>query len=266
LARYPHRIIACSGGVDSLLLADIASAEGPDTTIVAHSVSPAVPGAASERVATVAADLGWRLEVVVSAEFDDPRYLDNPVNRCYFCKTNLYDELDRLVATVPAGGDWVLMSGANVDDLGEYRPGLDAAREHDVRHPYVEAGLSKRDIRALAQAGGRDWHDLPASPCLSSRVYTGTQVTPGRLRSIERGEDVLRSRTGIRVARCRVRGSDVLVEVSDEDRHLIDDSVLAEVTVEMRKYTPGLGPARLDDSAYAPGRAFVGLGVPTVRG
>jgi len=258
LADHPRRIIACSGGVDSLLLADVAHQAAPGTTLVAHSVTPAVPRAATERLQRSAAALGWDLRLVESAELSDDRYLANPVDRCFFCKTNLYDELERIAAALPDDG-WTLMSGANVDDLGEYRPGLLAAAEHQVRHPYVEAGLGKPEIRALAAARSRDWHDLPAAPCLASRLYTGTPVTPGLLRSVEEGEITARRLTGLEVLRCRVRGSEVVVEVPAADRRQVTTAVLDEILAAMRPHAPQLEVIGLDPEPYAPGRAFVQL-------
>lgn len=259
LADHPRRIIACSGGVDSLLLADLAHQAAPATTIVAHSVTPAVPRAATDRVRRTATALGWQLHLVESAELSDDRYLTNPVDRCFFCKTNLYDELDRIVTDLEPGLGWTLMSGANVDDLGEYRPGLIAAAEHHVCHPYVEAGIGKSEIRSLAAARARDWHDLPAAPCLASRLYTGTPVTPGLLRAVEDGEIVAQRLTGLEVLRCRVRGSEVVVEVPDDDRSPITAAVLDAVLAAMREHAPHLGPISLDPAPYAPGRAFVQL-------
>ena len=258
LAEHPRRIIACSGGVDSLLLADVAHQAAPGTTVVAHSVTPAVPRAATERVQRTAETLGWDLRLVESAELGDDRYLANPVDRCFFCKTNLYDELERIAAALPHDG-WTLMSGANVDDLGEYRPGLLAAAEHQVRHPYVEAGLGKPHIRALAAARSRDWHDLPAAPCLASRLYTGTPVTPGLLRSVEEGEITARRSTGLEVLRCRVRGTDVVVEVPAGDRASVTPAVLDAVLAAMLPHAPQLSTIGLDPEPYAPGRAFVQL-------
>ena len=243
LAAHPRRIIACSGGVDSLLLADVAHQAAPGSTVVAHSVTPAVPRAATERVRRTAEALGWQLRLVESAELSDERYLANPVDRCFFCKTNLYDELERIVEDLAPDTTWTLMSGANVDDLGEYRPGLLAAAEHHVRHPYVDAGLGKGDIRALAAARAREWHDLPAAPCLASRLYTGTPVTPGLLRAVEEGEITARSRTGLEVLRCRVRGSEVLVEVPADDRVLVTAAVLDGVLEAMRPHAPSSPPS-----------------------
>lgn len=256
----PRRVIACSGGVDSLLLADVAHELRPSTTIIAHSVSPAVPPSATRRVQQAAAELGWRLELVESHEFDDSRYLANPRNRCYFCKSNLYTELERVSAAAHArGAGWTVMSGANADDLGEYRPGLEAAWEHAVRHPYVEAHATKADIRAAAERRGRSWHNLPAAPCLASRLYTGTSVTAELLRAVDRGEDTLRERAGLDVVRCRVKGADIFVEVNAEARSWITPDLLDEVLAVMRGQAPGLRSITLDEAPYAPGRAFVAL-------
>jgi len=260
LERSPRRVIACSGGVDSLLLADVAHELRPRTTVIAHSVSPAVPPSATRRVQQVATELGWRLELVESHEFEDPQYLANPRNRCYFCKSNLYTELDRVGATARARGvSWTVMSGANADDLGEYRPGLVAAREHDVRHPFVEAQMAKAHIRAMAQSRGRSWHDLPAAPCLASRLYTGTAVTADLLRAVDRGEDMLRQRAGIDVVRCRINGDEVLVETRAEARSRLTPTLLDEVFEVMRSEAPALRSITLDEVPYAPGRAFVAL-------
>ena len=236
--------------------------------MIAHSVTPAVPRAATERVRRTATALGWDLRLVESAEFSDQRYLDNPVDRCFFCKTNLYTELDRItdgLGSLPGGtgaGAWTLLSGANTDDLGEYRPGLVAAERHEVCHPYVEAGLAKSDVRALAAERHRDWHDLPAAPCLASRLYTGTPVTPGLVRAVEEGEATATRLTGLRVLRTRVRGDEVLVEVGDQDRSHVDAGVLDEVLTAMRAHAPTLASIVLDPEPYAPGRSFVPLTAP----
>lgn len=263
LDRYPRRVIACSGGIDSLLLADVAHELRPRTTIIAHSVSPAVPPSATARVQQAADELGWRLELVESREFNDENYLANPHNRCYFCKSNLYAELDRVSAAARWRGDtWTVMSGANTNDLGEYRPGLIAAREHDVHHPYVEAGIAKSDIRALARARGRSWHTLPAAPCLASRLYTGTAVSADLLRAVDVGEESLRDRTGIEVVRCRINGDEVIVEVSAGSRDNVTPEVLSSVLSAMRGQAPRLRSITLDEAPYAPGRAFVTLTAP----
>lgn len=257
LSRYSDRIIACSGGIDSLLLATIAHRASPETTVVAHTVTPAVPGPGTARVVAFAEREGWQLEIVRSNEFDDERYLSNPTDRCYFCKTNLYDAIDQVRAAGIGGGEATILSGANTDDLGEYRPGLIAADEHAVHHPYVEAEWAKSTIRATARELGLPEADLPASPCLASRLYTGTRVTAARLQAIEAGEALITELTGIDVVRCRIRESQVTVEVPDDNRLLITNDVLEAVHTAMAAIEPGLTSVNLDDRAYRPGRAIL---------
>ena len=169
--------VAVSGGIDSLTLAAFAQAECPDVEMF-HAVSPAVPGDATARVERLAEQRGWRLRVVEAGEFNDANYIANPTNRCFFCKTNLYGAIARHTSSQ-------MVSGANTDDLGEYRPGLDAARGHEVRHPYLEAGIDKRTVRGLARRIGLGaLSELPAAPCLSSRVETGIAIRPEVLRAI----------------------------------------------------------------------------------
>jgi uncharacterized protein len=192
---------------------------------------------------------------VESAEFQDERYLSNPVDRCFHCKSHLYSELERIVDHLLEAE--TLMSGANVDDLAEYRPGLDAATRHGVRHPYVQAGLGKADIRMLARRRGREWHDLPAAPCLASRLYTGTRVTAPVLRAVEVGEELVRRRTGVSVVRCRLRGRRVRVEVPAGDRARITSALLDELRNVMRASAPEIEDVLLDEQPYAPGRAFL---------
>lgn len=253
LADVGDRVVACSGGVDSITLATVAHLHDPDATVVAHTVTPAVPAADTARVVRAAGDRGWRLELVRSDEFDDERYLANPTDRCYFCKTHLYDALNDLAARSDGA---TVLSGANTDDLGEYRPGLTAAGEHGVRHPYLEAGLAKADVRAVARHLDLDVAEVPASPCLASRLYTGTRVTPSRLRAVELGEAVVRG-VGVDVVRCRVRDHEVIVEVAAEDRERVTPAVLDVVAGTMRSVEPSLGPVTLDDAPYRPGRAVL---------
>ncbi len=258
LEPMASRVVACSGGIDSLLLAHVAHTANPTGTLVAHTITPAVPGDGTARVVDHAELEGWNLHTVRSGEFDDESYLANPTDRCYHCKSNLYDAVIELrdAACLPA--DAAILSGANVDDLGEYRPGLAAAAEREVRHPYVEAEITKSEIRSMARHLGLAEADLPASPCLASRLYTGTRVTASRLRAIEAGEALVRERSGIAVVRCRVREESVLVEVADVDRDLIDARLLAGLTATMRSIEPSITSVELDERQYAPGRAFVG--------
>ena len=248
-------VVACSGGIDSLVLSTIAHRAAPDRTNIAHTVTPAGPTDATARVMAFARAEGWALELVRSREFEDERYLANPTDRCYFCKTNLYDAIDAVRATV---GEATVLSGANTDDLGEYRPGLVAAAEHEVRHPYVECDIDKPTIRTIARHLELDIAELPASPCLASRLYTGTRVTEDRLRAVEMGEAVLRA-AGFPVARCRIRENDVVVEVPDDVRDQLTASVLDDIERAMKAAALDLQSVRLDNRPYRPGQAILGV-------
>lgn len=250
-----HVVVACSGGIDSTLLAVVAHRRAPGRVTVAHAISPAVPPEATERVRALAEQEGWTLSIVQSGEFADENYLSNPVNRCYFCKSNLYDSLMQIAAAHDCG---TVVSGANLDDLGEYRPGLDAAAERGVRHPWIETRFAKADIRALARDLALPFAELPSSPCLASRLYTGTRVTAERLRAVHACETLIRQRTGLDVVRCRVRGTMLIVEVADAARDLVTPQLLAELQSVAALQEPGIIAAMLDAEAYRPGRAFVG--------
>jgi uncharacterized protein len=239
-----------------MLLATLAHRQQQGTTTVAHAISPAVPGEATQRVKDWAVREGWRLEIRVSGEFDSEDYLSNPVNRCYYCKSKLYDSLSHIGRAAGAGA--VVMSGANTDDLGEYRPGLGAAEEFHVRHPYIEAGVDKSAIRSIARELGLPFAEIPASPCLASRLYTGTRVTAQRLRAVEESEAMIRSLTGIDVVRCRIRADEMIIEVSAADRLQITQSLLHRVEQTATRHGLPLRAVRLDARPYRPGRAFVG--------
>ena len=203
--------IAVSGGVDSTTLATFAHRHGRARIEVVHAVSPAVPQAAAERVRHMAGQEGWRLTVTSAGEFDDPDYVSNPANRCYLCKKNLYLRISALSFSTIA-------SGTNLDDLDDYRPGLLAAKEQRVIHPFVEAAMTKDDVRALArELELADIAEMPAQPCLSSRVESGIPITARDLGFIEKAE---RARSALRPAgatsRCRSVRAGVLVEIDAE--------------------------------------------------
>ncbi len=243
--------VAVSGGIDSLTLATLAHRVLPDTKMF-HAVSPAVPGDATARVERLAALQGWRLRVVDAGEFDDDAYLANPVNRCFFCKTNLYGAIGRHT-------DGQMVSGANLDDLGEYRPGLDAAREHTVRHPYLEATIGKAGVRALAaELGLGDLSELPAAPCLSSRVETGIAIRPEVLRAIHAVERDLARDFPRGTVRCRVRASGIVVELDPATLASLEDTRRARVTAEVEQLFSGLLPSQnLSFAPYRNGSAFL---------
>ena len=207
LAPTPRAAVAVSGGVDSMTLAVVAH-RLPDTAIeIFHAVSPAVPPEATARVRRYADREGWRLQVVDAGEFDDPNYRANPSNRCFYCKTNLYD-------TIVGRTDAVVYSGTNMDDLGDYRPGLEAAKSHGVRHPYVEAVIDKATVRAVARdLGLDDLAELPAAPCLSSRIETGLRVEADQLALVHAVERYVARQLDPDTVRCRVRHDAVVIEL-----------------------------------------------------
>lgn len=235
LDSYAQLAIAVSGGVDSMTLAHAAHRRLADVTII-HAVSPAVPDHATARVRAHAERAGWRLIVTGAGEFDDVRYRANPVDRCYFCKTNLYA---RIAAVTIAP----IASGANLDDLADYRPGLTAAAEHGVVHPYVLAGMNKAAVRSLARSYGLDdLSELPAQPCLSSRVETGLAIRAEDLAFIDRMEQLLAPHlppgTDIR---CRVTHGGIVVEAS---RELADDRVARDLCAAEGRTFLGVKPYR----------------------
>jgi uncharacterized protein len=250
LRRHPSLTVAVSGGVDSMTLAAFAhrlhqDGAGPGTIAMVHAVSPAVPPAATAGLRALATREGWDLTITGAGEFEDPRYRDNPVNRCYFCKTNLYG---RIRALVGAAGS-TIASGANLDDLGDYRPGLLAASEHGVVHPYVEAGLDKDAVRALARQLGLDEvAELPAQPCLASRVETGIAIDAADLAFV----DLMETRLAVlapacTALRCRVTRSGIVIELGagagDEAALAAEAATLCRAhgrrLVEIRPYRRG---------------------------
>jgi pyridinium-3,5-biscarboxylic acid mononucleotide sulfurtransferase len=210
LAGIGEVAVAVSGGVDSMTLAVIAGRRLGAQASMIHAVSPAVPPEASARVHAYAAREGWRLDVIDAGEFADPHYLRNPANRCFFCKTNLY-------GTMATRTTAVICSGTNLDDLADWRPGLQAAQNHGVRHPYVEAAIDKATVRALAAGLGLDdLAELPAAPCLSSRLETGLAVTAPRLQLVHAVERLIQDALAPRTVRCRLRQDGVAIQLDPE--------------------------------------------------
>ena len=183
-------IVAFSGGVDSTLLLSAAKHILGDDVIAVTAVSPSLPAAEEEQTQHLARQIGARHTFIDSTEAQDPRYLENTPERCFFCKNDVYTHI---VAYAQEHGYRFVVDGTNADDVDDHRPGRKAAREHGVRSPLQEAGITKADIRALAKEYGLPNWDKPAAACLSSRVPYGTSLTLESLSQIEQAEDALRN-------------------------------------------------------------------------
>jgi pyridinium-3,5-biscarboxylic acid mononucleotide sulfurtransferase len=213
LAGMPSILVAYSGGVDSAYLAYAATAARPDAVLCVTADSPSYPRRHRDLAVRIAREFNLRHEIINTAEMERPEYRANPVNRCYFCKHELYTHLSAIAAERSIA---VVVDGNNADDRGDYRPGRQAAREFGVRSPLDDAGLTKAEIRELSREAGLPTWDEPASACLSSRIPYQSEVTVPKLQMVERAEEALRA-LGFRI--CRVRHHDTLarLEISREE-------------------------------------------------
>jgi uncharacterized protein len=231
LASTGGAIVAFSGGTDSALVAAVAARALGDRALAVTAVSPSLPPGELREARDVAAVVGIRHRAVRTHEVEREAYLANGADRCYHCKTELYGVLGRVAAeeSLP-----VVVSGANLDDLGDWRPGLRAAAEHEVRHPLVEAGFTKAEVREAARGLGVPTWDKPASACLSSRIEHGVRITVDELSRVGRAERALKD-LGFRQVRVRVHGDIARVEVEPADlAQLASDGVRERVVGSLK--------------------------------
>lgn len=206
-------LVAYSGGVDSALVMAVAHAELGERMLACIGMSPSYPQRELRDAVALAEAIGAPCRIVSTEEYLDPDYAANPTDRCYFCKSELHDQLRALAADE---GWHAIADGANASDLGDFRPGMQAARERNVHSPLLEAGITKAEVRAIARHLGLPVWDKPAMACLSSRVPHGTPITPELLRQIEAAEDTLVA-LGFRQFRVRHHGEIARIELPVEE-------------------------------------------------
>lgn len=248
LADCGSVLLAFSGGVDSALVLRVAADVLGERLTALTSVSPTNPEEDTATAIALTAALGVRHLVVPSNELAIPGYAANPVDRCFLCKDRLYAicTAEARVRDIP-----VVIDGVNLDDLGDYRPGLRAATTFGVRHPLVEAELSKADVRALSRALGLVTWDRPASPCLSSRFPYGTAITLAGLRRVAAAEDGLR-RLGFRTLRVRYLGDRARVEIDRDELPRLRERALHDAAIAAVR-AAGFADVTIDPAGFRSG-------------
>ncbi|MCA9229961.1 MAG: ATP-dependent sacrificial sulfur transferase LarE [Planctomycetales bacterium] len=233
IAEVPSCLVAFSGGVDSAVVAKAAFLALGDRALAVTGVSASLAAGELETARRIAESIGIRHEIVATNELESQGYLENQPSRCWHCKTELYDRLRELGHEL---GFEVLLNGANADDLGDFRPGMQAGEQHQVRSPLAECGLNKQAVRDLAHYWNLEVWDKPATPCLSSRVVYGLSITPERLARIDAAEQLLR-RLGFDTVRVRYHHGDLArleVALADLPR-LCEPEVRSQLVSELRE-------------------------------
>ena len=220
--------VAFSGGVDSVVVARAAHEACGERAVAITAVSPSLASGEWDEAQRLAREIGIRHQRVDTSEFSNPDYRRNAPNRCYFCKTELYGRLEALAPQLQID---VLLNGANLDDQGDWRPGMQAAREFSVRSPLLEVGMTKADVRALALHWGLSAWDKPASPCLASRIAYGLEVTTERVSRVDQAERFLKVLLGVQELRVRHEVNDLArLEVPLSAIPLVIDPEIREKT------------------------------------
>jgi uncharacterized protein len=257
LREMKRVLIAYSGGTDSAYLAWAARQAVGDEAVAITADSPSIPESHKRDAIDFAQRHHIRHQMIPTLEFENPAYVANNPDRCFHCKDELFRVMDQIAAERDFGE---IVYGVNVDDLGDYRPGQNAAKLHRVKSPLVDAGLNKAEIRELSRRAGLETWDRPAAACLSSRIPYGTEVTPERIRTIEQGEEAVKA-LGFRQFRVRYHEKLVRIEISREELSLALNLEMAErltktfkalgflyVTLDLEGYRQGSLNAVLSNS------------------
>jgi uncharacterized protein len=232
-AEMDRALIAYSGGIDSTLVAKVAYDALGDRALAVTAESASLLPEDLEDAQMQAAEIGIAHEIVQTHELDNPNYRANPVNRCYFCKSELHDTLKPLA--LDRGYPYVV-DGVNADDLSDYRPGIQAAKERGARSPLAEVGITKLEVRELAKFLGLPWWDKPAQPCLSSRFPYGEEITVAKLQRVGRAERYLRH-LGLKNLRVRSEGDTARIELPAEQiRDFVLNTDLPALTTAFQSY------------------------------
>lgn len=242
-------LIAYSGGIDSTLVAKVAYDVLGDRALAVTAESPSLLPEDLEDARVQAAEIGIEHQVVQTHEMDNPNYRANPVNRCYFCKSELHDTLKPLAV---AWGYPYVTDGVNADDLLDYRPGIQAAKERGARSPLAEIGISKLEVREIAKLLGLPWWDKPAQPCLSSRFPYGEEITVAKLQRVGRSERYLRN-LGLKNLRVRSEGDTARIELPPEQiKEFVAITDLPTLVAALQSY--GFLYVTLDLEGYRSGK------------
>lgn len=245
-------IIALSGGVDSALVAYAAHAKLGNMALAVTADYKTLAQEELESAKKICKDIGIRHLVIEYDELENEDFVKNDKNRCFHCRTELSEHLIKIAKQQKTE---IIVDGTNLDDMGDYRPGIAALRSNGIRSPLVEAGLTKKDVREAAKQAGLTVHDRPSNACLASRIPWGQRVTAERLARIEMGETFVKQMFGARQVRVRDMNGAAKIEVGQDELHLLDKTKLEDLAAKLRSI--GFYSVTIDKEGYKQGKLNV---------